>query len=371
MHVTCDKNALSDALSVCVHAVASKSPIPALEGVLFSVDKEKITLSGYNTQMSIQKTVECQTEEEGQCVLSARIFFDIVRKLHGDQVEIHVNKDLNATIRCGKSVFNLKAEDAQEYPDLPQVNRSRGIKLPAKLLRQMIGDTIFAISTNENKPVHTGSLFEIEGDIFRLISVDGYRLAVRKEAVESFGDSAFKFVVPGTTLKELARILPDSDDPVAVYPESKHGLFEFSETVMTTRLLEGEFLNYRTAVPSDMPIRLTINKSELTDAVERVSLIISERLKNPVRCLFEEDTLKLSCTTALGKSYDVVTIPFMSDRIEIGFNNRYLLDALKACPDEEVVLELKSGLSPCLLKPMEGDSFLFLILPVRLKAEDL
>ena len=228
MHVTCDKNALSDALSVCVHAVASKSPIPALEGVLFSVNKEKITLSGYNTQMSIQKTIDCQAEEEGQCVLSARIFFDIVRKLHGDQIEIHVDKDLNATIRCGKSVFNLKAEDAQEYPDLPMVNRSRGIKLPAKLLREMISDTIFAISTNENKPVHTGSLFEIEENTFRLISVDGYRLAVRKEEVESFGETTFKFVVPGATLKELARILPDSEDLVSIYPESKHGLFEFN-----------------------------------------------------------------------------------------------------------------------------------------------
>ena len=140
---------------------------------------------------------------------------------------------------------------------------------------------------------------------------------------------------------------------------------------MTTRLLEGEFLNYRTAVPADMPVRLTVNKSELVDAVERVSLIISERLKNPVRCLFEEETLKLSCVTALGRSYDAVTIPFCSEKIEIGFNNRYLLDALKACPDEEVVLELKSGLSPCLLKPLEGDQFLYLVLPVRLKAEDL
>ena len=371
MHVTCDKTALSDALSVCVHAVAAKSPIPALEGILFSVDKEKITLSGYNTQMSIQKNLPCDTIETGACVLSARIFFDIVRKLHGDQIEIQVDNDLNATIRCGKSVFDLKAESADEYPDLPQVNRSRGITLPCGLLRQMIGDTIFAISTNENKPVHTGSLFEIEGTDLRLISVDGYRLAVRHETVESFGGESFRFVVPGATLRELSRILPDSDEPVSVYPESKHGLFEFHETIMTTRLLEGEFLNYRTAVPADMPVRLTINKSELVDAVERVSLIISERLKNPVRCLFEEETLKLSCVTALGRSYDAVTIPFCSEKIEIGFNNRYLLDALKACPDEEVVLELKSGLSPCLLKPLEGDQFLYLVLPVRLKAEDL
>ena len=371
MHITCDKNELSDALSICIHAVASKSPIPALEGILFSVNNDTITLCGYNNQMSIRKTVPCQIEEYGSCILNARMFFDIIRKVQGDTVEITVDKDLNAVIRCGRSTFNIKAEDADEYPELPEVMKRRGITLQSGLLRSMIGDTIFAISQNENKPVHTGSLFEIEGQTFSLISVDGYRLAVRKEQIEAFGDDSFKFVVPGSTLKELARILPDGEENVTIYPENKHGLFEFAGTVVTTRLLEGEFLNYRSAVPEDMPIRLTLNKSELVNAVERVSLIISERLKNPVRCLFEGETLKLSCITSLGKSFDSISIPMCSDKIEIGFNNRYLLDALKACPDEEVVMELKSGLSPCLFKPLEGDSFLFLVLPVRLKAEDL
>lgn len=371
MHITCDKTILSDVLSICVHAVASKSSIPALEGILINADQEKITISGYNTQMSIQKTLDADIEKPGACVLEAKIFFDIIRKLQGESVDIEVDENLNAIIKCGNAIFDLKATDAEEYPDLPNVNRNKGIKLSSKLLRQMINDTLFAISTNENKPVHMGSLFEIEQNILSLISVDGYRLAVRKEEIESFGGEEFKFVVPGSTLKELSRILPDSDELVFVYPESKHGLFEFCETIVTTRLLEGEFLNYRTAVPKDLPVHLTLNKSELEEAVDRVSLIISERLKNPVRCLFENDTLKISCTTALGKSFDMISIPFCSEKIEIGFNNRYLLEALRACPDEEVVIELKSGLSPCLFKPTEGEKFLFLVLPVRLKAEGL
>lgn len=371
MKFTCDQPMLLDALSLCIHAVSSKSAISALEGILVVADSHGLTLTGYNTQMGIIKTLEADVADEGRCVLPARIFFDIVRKLQGADVTIESDKTLNAVISSGKSVFYITGEDADEYPSLPKVNRKHSIEIKSKLLREMINDTIFAISTNENKPVHTGSLFEVENGKLSVISVDGYRLAVRNEEIEGLGDDSFSFIVPGSTLKEVTRILPDNDTPVSIFPDSKNGIFEIEDTIVTTRLLEGEFLNYRTAVPEDMPIKMTLSKSELISAVERVSLVISERLKNPVKCVFEDDLLKLSCTTALGRSYDEISIPFCTERVEIGFNNRYLLDALKGCPDDDFVLELKGSLSPALIKPVEGESFIYLILPVRLKADSI
>ncbi len=372
MHIICDKQVLNDALSICLHAVSGKSMIEALEGVLITAGAKTVTITGYDMQMSIEKSFECQSIETGSCIINARIFFDIIRKMRGDEVDISVDHDLNAVISCGRSVFNIKAEDASEFPSLPEVSSKSGITLPSNTLRSMINDTIFAISTNENKPVHMGTLFETENGVLSLISVDGYRLAVRKEEIKGLDTSKTAgFVVPGTTLRELSRIMPDSDEEVTIYPEKRHGMFSFGSVTVITRLLEGEFLNYRTAVPGDMPICLQINKNELQEAVERVSLIISERLRNPVRCLFDGDNLNLSCITALGKSFDSIPIPFCPEKIEIGFNNKYLLDALKACPDGEVKLYLKSALSPCVLRPLEGESFLYLVLPVRLKAEEV
>ena len=189
-----------------------------------------------------------------------------------------------------------------------------------------------------------------------------------EEEIEVGEEERFSFVVPGESLKELFRILPDEDEPCRVCPQRKHALFSIGNIRMTTRLLEGEFLNWRAAIPEQQPINIQLDRSEIISAVERVSLIISERLKNPVRCLFEGDRLKLSCTTALGRSYDECVIPDCGAKLEIGFNNRYLLDALRACQDDTFVLGLKSGLSPCTMRPVEGEKYIYLVLPVRLKA---
>lgn len=371
MKLTCDRAALTDALSVCNHAVASKSPIPALEGIRLSVNRKRMTLCAFDLQMSIEKIIEVDNDKPEDMILPAKVFSDIIRKVQGDEIYIETDKDLNVIIRCGRSEFNLKAEPGAGFPEVPYIGHNDGVYLPCSSLRQMITDTMFAISTNENKPVHMGALFEVADNLLTVVSVDGYRLAIRKDDLYNPDNTKFSFVIPGTTLKELIHILPDDDQPVWIYPQAKHSMLEFNEIKLTTRLLDGDFINYRAAIPSDMPISMKINKDEVMAAVERVSLIISERLKNPIRCLFEQETLKLSCFTALGKSFDEVEIPFCPQTIEIGFNNRYLLDALRACPGEEVILELKSSLSPALFKPLEGDSFLYLVLPVRLKAEDL
>lgn len=369
MKFTCEKAVLNEAISICIHAVATKSTIAVLEGLLITAEDE-LTLCGYNFKTGIKKTFPAEISEKGSIVLNAKIFSDIVRKLPDDIVEIVCDDHYMTTIRCGLSEFNLIGASPAEFPELPNVEKSQGIKLSCKLLRSMIDHTVFAVSDNENKPIHTGSLFEITGNQLTVVSVDGYRLAMSQEEVENGKTENLSFVVPGETLKEISRIIPDSEDKaVHIYPEKKHALFEVEGTLVTTRLLEGEFLNYRNAIPNDCTTKLEINVKSIIDCVERVSLIISERLKNPIRCCFEGNSLKISCVTSLGRAYDECTIENCPEKIEIGFNNRYLLDALRACPEEKVVLELKSSLSPCVIRPVEGTKFLYMVLPVRLKAD--
>lgn len=369
MKFTCEKAVLSEAISVCIHAVATKSTISVLEGLLLTAN-DTLTLCGYNFKTGIKKSISADITETGSIVLNAKIFNDIVRKLPDSTVEITCDEHFMTTIRCGMSEFNLIGASPEEFPELPDVEKNDGIALSCRLLRSMIDHTVFAVSDNENKPIHTGSLFEIQDNKLTVVSVDGYRLAMSQEEIQNESDRQLSFVAPGETLKEVSRILPDSDEElIHIYPERKHALFEIDGTLITTRLLEGEFLNYRNAIPNDCTIKLEIDVKSVINCVERVSLIISERLKNPVRCCFEDESLKISCITSLGRAYDECPIPHCPEKIEIGFNNRYLLDALRACPEEKVMLELKSSLNPCVIRPVEGEKFLYLVLPVRLKAD--
>lgn len=368
MRFICEKSALSEAVGICSHAVSTKGTSSVMEGLLIHA-AHQVTVSGFNYKSSIRKSFDADVPEPGQVVINARILSDIVRRLPSDTVEISVDDRLMATIQGGASVFNIIASDPEEFPEMPSVDEAESFTLPSSLLKEMISGTIFAVGENENKPIITGSLMEVENRIFRMVSVDGYRLAVRQEEIGVGDEERFSFVVPGEALKDLYRILPDGEETLCtVYPQNKHVMFSFDATSMTTRLLEGEFLNWRNAIPADQPINLRMNRAELISAVERVSLIISERLKNPVRCSFEGNKLKLSCITALGRSYDECDIPDCGTRMEIGFNNRYLLEALRACQDEEFILGLRSSLSSCTMRPVEGDRYTYLVLPVRLKA---
>ncbi len=366
MKFTCAKTILSEAISVCSHAVSSKSGDSVIEGILIRCG-EDVRLTGYNYKIGITKSIDANIARRGQAVINARVLGDIVRKLAGETVTIDVDERPAVTITCGAAKFNIMAMNAADYPSLPEVEKYCGINFTNTSLKSIINQTIFAVSDNENKPTHTGALFELQENQLTVVGVDGYRMAVRNESVITTLPEA-RFIVPGDALKELSRILPDNEEPCCVFTTKKFALFEFDTVTVVSRLLEGEFINYKAAIPANQPIALRLDKSELIHAVERVSIIISERLKTPVRCLFEGTSLKLTCITSMGRSYDELTIPQCSETVEIGFNNAYLLDALKACPEEEIIFEMKSGLSPCTIRPVEGNSFVYLILPVRLKA---
>ena len=369
MKFSCEKETLLNLLNIASRAVTGKSSMPLLEGLLLAADADTLTITGYDLSMGIRTTAQVDVVEPGRIVLNSRLFCEIVRKLPQDVVYLETDDKLMTTIKCGRSVFNLMANEADEYPALADVASDKGLSLPQPILKSMIAQTIFSVSDNESKPIHTGCLFEIEGSRLNVVAVDGYRLSVRRETVEGVpGD--MKFVVPGTSLREIERILDDDDDIVEIFPDSKNILFRIGGTTLITRLIDGEFLNYRAAIPKEFEHEVSADRQELIQCIERVSLIVSEKLKNPIRFHFDGSYVQMSCVTAIGKSYDECPFDGSIENLEIGFNNRYILEALRAAGDEQVKLQLKGALNPMIISPMEGNKYTYLVLPVRLKAND-
>lgn len=368
MKFSCEKALLQAAIATSSRAVSPKSSIPALEGILVEAHSD-LRLTGYNLETGIRTVVPAEIGEEGTLVLSARLFGDIVRKLPDDIVTF-VSDNLTVHITCGMSEFNILATDPEEFPELPVVEYQNSIELPQNKLRAMIGQTLFAVSDNESRPIHTGSLFEVEEDALTIVSVDGYRLALRREAISRReGDPSFSFVVPGAALSEVEKICGDTDETASVTQGSRHIMFKVGSTMLVSRRLEGEFLAYRQAIPRNNAIELFGEKRSLIASIDRVSLIISDKLKSPLRCVFEENMLKISTKTAIGDANDRCPLEGDGKGLEIGFNNKYLMDALRAAPADRVKLELNTGVSPCVILPQEGEeNFLYMVLPVRLRA---
>ena len=367
MKFTCEKNQLVSAISVASRTVAQKSAISGLEGILVRAGV-KVMLTGYNLETGITVSVDADIQETGACVMPARLFFDIVRKLPDDTVSIQVDESFKVSIKGGISSFTITALSADDYPELPDVDSEKGIRVPQNELKAMISGTIFAVSENQARPIHTGVLFEVDNDSITSVAVDGYRLALRRYLPEESLERTLKCVAPAAALKEVEKILGDTDDPATFYPGSKHILFTIGDATLVCRILEGEFLDWRRVLPQNNPVKLVGNVSRLTDSIERVGLVISEKLKSPVRCKFGDNAAELRTVSTIGEAYDVCPIAGDGKDLEIGFNCKYLLDALRAVPDSECTLEMINGLSPIVLNPTEGNRYSYMVLPVRLKA---
>lgn len=368
MKFSCEKALLQAAISTTSRAVSPKSSIPALEGILLEAGSD-LRLTGYNLETGIRTIVPADIREEGTLVLGARLFGEIVRKLPDDIVTFQ-SENYMVNIKCGMSEFNILGTDPEEFPELPTVEYQNSLILPQSRLKAMISQTLFAVSDNESRPIHTGSLFEVDSEGLTIVSVDGYRLALRHESIDKKeGAETFSFVVPGAALSEVEKICSDVDEPASVTQGARHVMFKVGDTMLVSRRLEGEFLAYRQAIPRNNTIHVEGDTRALLSSIDRVSLIISNKLKSPLRCVFDSNLLKISTKTAIGDAYDECPLSGDGGGLEIGFNNKYLMDALKAAPADKVRLELTTGVSPCVILPTEGEeNFLYMVLPVRLKA---
>lgn len=368
MKFSCEKILLQSAVNTASRAVSPKSSIPALEGVLLQAETQ-LTVSGYNMQTGIRTSLDADITESGSLVLPARLFGEIIRRLPDDVVTFSSGADLNVNLTCGDASFNILALSADDYPELPEVEDQYTVQIQQNILRSMIGETSFAVSTDEVRPIHTGSLFEIGDDTLTMVSVDGFRLALRREHLEGAGSGSFHFVAPGSALNEVEKICGDVEDPAVITLGNRHLLFEVGATQLICRRLEGEFLDYKAAIPRANPISITAETKTMMNSIDRVSVVISDKQKSPVRCVFGDGRISMSAKTANGEAKDVCQMSGDGGGLEIGFNNRYLMDALKYAPADAVRIELNTGISPCIITPVEGEEkFLYMVLPVRLKS---
>ena len=372
MKFSCEKAILQAAVTTAGRVVNPKSPIQALEGVLIEAGGDSLSVSGYNLETGIITCVPAGVPEGGAIVLSARLLGEILRRMPDDMVSISA-QGCAVHIQCGPTSFDIMGSSDEDFPELPQVDEGRGLKMAQGALRSMIGQTAFAVSDNESRPIHTGVLFEAERGELTMVAVDGYRLALRREKLlEQDGEGRMSFVVPGAALREVEKICADSDEPVSIVQGDRHVTFETGGTLLVARRLEGEFLNYRQTIPQSNSIVLEAEAADLQRSIDRASLIINEKLKSPLRCRFEDGALSITSKTAMGSAFDVCPISGDGKGLEIGFHNRFLMEAVKAAPASRVRLELNTATSPCLILPREGepDNFLYMVLPVRLRAAE-
>ena len=368
LRFSCEKALLQSAVNTTSRAVAAKSSIPALEGILLE-GGDTLTLSGYNMQTGIRTIVDAQVQSPGRIVLSARLFGEMIRKMPDDVIVFAADENLSVHLTCGDASFEILGLSADDYPELPEVDDQFSVDIRQGTLKAMNNQTSFAVSTNESRPVHTGSLFEVGDQDLTVVSVDGFRLALRREPLDRAEGGAFKFVAPGSALNEVEKICEDSDEKVTIIRGKRHLLFEAGATQLICRRLEGDFLDYKNAIPRNNPIRLTVDTKTMLGSLDRVSVVISEKLKSPVRCVFENGRVLLSAKTGAGEAKDICPLDGDGNGLEIGFNNRYLMDALRYAPADAVTLELNTSISPAVIVPADGEeSFLYMVLPVRLKA---
>ncbi len=372
MKFSCEKAILQSAVTTAGRVVAPKSSIQALEGVLIEAGQGGLSLSGYNLETGVITSVPAEVKEGGAIVLSARLFGEILRRMPDDVVAIHTD-GCSVHIQCGPTSFDIMGSSDEDFPELPQVEDGSSLIVSQGSLRAMIGQTSFAVSDNESRPIHTGALFEAEDGQLTMVAVDGYRLALRREKL--LGQEVpgkLSFVVPGAALNEVEKICADCDEPVTVTQGDRHVMFQIGGTLLVARRLEGEFLNYRQTIPQNNAISLEADCADLQRSIDRASLIINDKLKSPLRCKFDDGVLSITSKTAIGSAFDTCPITGDGKGLEIGFNNRFLMDAVKAAPAQRVRLELNTATSPCLILPQDGgeDNFLYMVLPVRLRAAE-
>ena len=367
MRFTCEKSMLVQGLNIAGRAVAQKSSLSVIEGILCRAG-HNLSLTGYNMETAITYEIDAEVTDPGQCILPSKLFGDIIRRLPEGPVTVVVDETFKVSIRSGFASFTISAESAEDYPELPDVNSGRPIHIPQCRLKELISGTIFAVSENQGRPIHTGVKFEVTNETITAIAVDGFRLARRTYHCTEETARELSFVVPAAGLKEVEKILTDCDDNAAFTLGPKHILFQIAGATLVCRLLEGEFLDWRKVVPTNCPIQLVAHVSDLASSVERVGLIVSEKYKSPVRCIFGHQELLMRTSTTIGAAEDRCSVAGDGKELEIGFNVRYLADALRVVPSEEVTLELTNGLSPIVLTPVDDKyDFAYMVLPVRIK----
>ncbi len=366
MKIVCSKSDLVKSTNIVMKAVSNKTTMPILESILIEAGNGTIKLTGNDMEMGIETIVQGVIEEEGGILVDAKMFFEFIRKMPSDEIVIK-SYDNNVVVKSGKTDITLSLKDKDEFPALNHIDRKNKITVSQFTLREMIRQTIISISTNESSKLMTGELFDIREDEFKITSLDGFRISIRKVILNDIYDPV-KVVIPGKTLNEIVKIINGGiDDMVNIYFDDKHVLFEFDETIVISRLIEGEYYKIDQMLSGDYETKVVINKSELFGCIDRASLLIRDSEKKPIILNVTDGNLNIEVNSSLGSMDENIDIVKEGPDIMIAFNPKFLLDALKVIEDEEISIYFINSKAPFFIKNDDG-SYVYLIVPVKLNA---
>ena len=367
MKLFCSKAELQKSVNIVMKAVPAKTTMPILECILIDASTNDIKFTSNDMELGIETRVQGMVLEKGVIALDAKIFSEIIRKLPDSDVTIETDEKLNTTITCEKAKFNIPGKSGEDFAYLPLIEKNECIRVSQFTLKEIIRQTIFSIALNENNKLMTGELFQIEDNRLRVISLDGHRISIRRVPLQESCENR-KVVVPGKTLSEISKILSgELEDMVDIYLSSNHILFEFNDTVVVSRLIEGEYFRIDQMLSSDYETKVKINKKEFLDCIDRATLLVKEGDKKPIIINIEDGQMELSIDSQIGSMKEDIDIEKEGKDIMIGFNPKFLIDALKVIDDEEISIYLMNPKAPCFIRD-DAQQYIYLILPVNFNA---
>ncbi|MCA0384979.1 MAG: DNA polymerase III subunit beta [Firmicutes bacterium] len=366
MKFKCQQNQLSSAISMVSKAVSSKTTLPILSGIFFEASNNQLKVIGNDLNLSIETSIEATIIETGSVVIPARLFSELIRKLPNEEITFNIGENYVVEILCGESSYKIVGLPGHEYPELPVIDQDSSFLIDKELFANMIRQTSFAISQDESRPILTGALLEIENGRFNMVAIDGFRMAIKKAIIKT--DLSKKAVVPGRTLNEINKLLSQSDSKgdLRISFDDKQVLFSTGDLKVYSRLLAGEFINYHQILPSEYKsMALTETDSFLT-AIDRSFLMARENKNVAIKLEVKDDFIKITSNSEMGSSIEKVHIKLEGHDLEIGFNPKYLIDALKIIDSESIKLEFVNNVSPCIIRPADNDNYIYLVLPCRI-----
>lgn len=364
MKITCQKADLQKSVNIVMKAVPSKTTMPILECILIDASANEIKFTANDMELGIETKVTGLILEKGIIALDAKLFSEIIRKLPDNDVTISSDDRFNTTITCEKAKFNIMGKDGDDFSYLPYIEKNDGITVSQFTLKEIIRQTIFSIAANDSNKIMTGELFEIHDNILKVTSLDGHRISIRKIELKSVYEDK-KVIVPGKTLTEISKILSgELEQTVDIFFTDNHILFEFEDTKVVSRLIEGNYFRVDQMLSNDYDTKITINKRELLDCIDRATLFVKEGDKKPIIMNLCDDVMELKISSQIGSMDEMIDISLEGKEIKIGFNPRFLMDALRVIDDEQVDMYFMNPKAPCFIRN-EDDSYIYLILPVN------
>lgn len=364
MHIICDKSKLIEGMNIVMKAIPGKTTMMILECVVIEAKDNQIKLIANDLQLGIETLIDGEIKQEGSVAVGAKVFFEIIRKLPSDNVSITVDEDYHMNISCGKAKFNIMAKATDEFPYLPNIVKDKNVNISQFTLKDIIRQTVFSISDNENAKVMTGELFEIHDSELKVVSLDGHRISIRKVKLNQSYDDV-SVIIPGKTLIEISKIINGGmDDEVSIFFTDKHVLFEFEDTIVLSRLIEGEYYKIDKMLSTDYETKVTVNKREMLECIDRSTLLLKESDKKPVIIDVQDDYMKFAMNSAIGSMDEDIDASKEGKDILIGFNPRFLMDALRVIDEDEITMYMINPKAPCFIRDQE-ETYIYLILPVN------